>query len=144
MQEEDKGLMWIAAFELLLHRLEQKIPIPSRRKVVNWLVVEHCDPDGVREYYTEELHAEILAKAKELVEELSGGNGESRKSTPCNDSEEMESCYGRLSAGCKDQWTIEGSKLAFLIPYLSLLCQQKQDPELGNIQDILRMTKEGK
>jgi hypothetical protein len=53
---------------------------------VNWLVVEAADPDGIREYYTEKLHAEIVAMIKEDFEKPSRGIDESGSDAPGNDS----------------------------------------------------------
>jgi hypothetical protein len=58
--------------------------------------------------------------------------------------EEVEFCYRRLAAGCKGQGTIEGEKLAFTIIYLHAILLTEQNPELGNVVDVLRKAKEGR
>jgi hypothetical protein len=85
MREEDSGLVWAAAYRFLFHHIVEKKTTPSRRQVVNWLVVEDADPDGVREYYTEGLHSEIVAMIKKDFEEPSGGSDEPRSDTPGDD-----------------------------------------------------------
>ena len=86
MRDEDKGLTWAAAYGFLFHHIIGNKTTPSRRRVVNWLVVEAADPDGIRGYYTEKLHAEIVAMIKEDFEKPSGGIDESGSDAPGNDS----------------------------------------------------------